>query len=90
MVKNNLNPNLELMGVLVTMFDNTNMAKAVKEELKENFGNKLFETVISKSVEATNSTYLQKSLVSQRSSKLGKQYVELSNEFIKRGVNDEN
>ena len=90
MVKNNLNPTLELMGVLVTMYDNTNMAKAVREELEATFGNKLFETVISKSVEATNSTYLQKSLVSQKSSKLGKQYVELSNEFIKRGVNNEN
>lgn len=89
MVKTNLNPSLELMGVLVTMFDKTNMAKAVREELEETFGNKLFDTVISKSVEATNSTYLQKSLVSQKSSKLGKQYVELSNEFIERGANNE-
>lgn len=86
MVKSNLNPKLELMGVLVTMFDKTNMAKAVKEELEETFGSKLFNTFISKSVEATNSTYLQRSLVSQRNSKLGQQYIELSNEFMERGA----
>ncbi len=85
-VKRNLNPSLELMGVLVTMFDNTNMAKAVRESLEEKYGSKLFDTVISKSVDAANSTYLQRSLVSQKSSKLGKQYIELSNEFIERGA----
>lgn len=86
MVKNNLNPNLALMGVLITMFDNTNMAKAVLETLKEQFGNTLFETKISKSVEATNSTYEQKSLVSKKRSKLGKQYILLSEECLERGV----
>lgn len=86
MVKSNLNPQLQLMGVLITMFDNTNMAKAVAEALNQQFSDKLFNTVISKSVEATNSTYLLKSLVSQKNSKLGKQYMELADEVMKRGV----
>lgn len=86
MVKANLNPNLELIGVLVTMYDNTNMAKAVQEALKEQFRNTVFDTIISKSVEATNSTYEQKSLVSRKSSKLGAQYTQLADEVLKRGV----
>lgn len=86
MIKCNLNPNLELMGVLVTMYDNTNMAKAVTETLKNKFSDKLFNTIISKSVEATNSTYEHKSLVSQKKSKLGKQYLQLADECLKRGV----
>ena len=86
MVKSNLNPQLQLMGVLLTMFDNTNMAKAVAEALNQQFSDKLFNTVISKSVEATNSTYLLKSLVSQKNSKLGRQYMELADEVMKRGV----
>lgn len=86
MVKANLNSNLELMGVLLTMYDNTNMAKAVLESLSQQFESKLFNTIISKSVEATNSTYAQKSLVSQKNSKLGKQYIQLANECLERGV----
>jgi len=86
MVKSNLNPNLDLMGVLLTMYDNTNMAKAVSETLKDQFGDKLFKTIISRSVEATNSTYSKKSLVSQKNSKLGKQYIQLANECLERGI----
>ncbi len=66
MVKTNLNPDLKLMGVLLTMYDNTNMSKAVYESLKNQFYDSLFDTIISRSVEATNSTYAQKSLVSQK------------------------
>lgn len=86
MVKTNLNPNLDLIGVLVTMYDNTNMAKAVQDALKEQFRDKVFDTFISKSVEATNSTYEHKSLVSRKSSKLGAQYLQLADEVLKRGV----
>ena len=86
MVKNNLNPQLELMGVLLTMYDNTNMSKAVLESLNQQFPDKLFNTMISRSVEATNSTYAQKSLVSQKSSKLGNQYIQLASECEKRGL----
>lgn len=84
-VKRNLNPQLELLGVLLTMYDNTNMAKAVREVLCEQFGNKVFNTVISRSVEATNSTYEKKSLTAKKNSKLGNQYLSFTKECIERG-----
>lgn len=84
MVQSNLNPKLQLMGILVTMCDNTNMAKAVLENIRTQYGEAAFCTIISRSVEATNSTYEQKSLVSRKSNKLGKQYSALTNEVIKR------
>ena len=90
MVKANLNPRLDIIGVLVTMYDNTNMAKAVHESLKDRFREKMFNTFISKSVEATNSTYEHKSLVSRKSSKLGAQYLQLAEEVLERGVENEN
>lgn len=86
MVRTNLNPDLKLAGILLTMYDNTNMAKAVRETLYEQYKDFLFNTTISRSVEATNSTYEQKSLVSRKNSKLGKQYIELAEEFLERGV----
>ena len=82
MVKNNLNPTLEVMGALLTMYDHTNMAKAVEQELREQFGDKLFKTIISRSVAATNSTYEQKSLVSTKGGKLGGQYEALTEEIL--------
>lgn len=84
MVKANINSLLEIEGVLITMADNTNMSKAVCAELAERFADKVFSTRISRSVEATNSTYEQKSLVATKSSRLGREYIAVTQELIDR------
>jgi chromosome partitioning protein len=44
---NGVNPRLELLGVLMTMFDGrTNLSNQVVEEVREHFGEQVFETVI--------------------------------------------
>jgi chromosome partitioning protein len=51
MVKQNqLNPNLEIMGVLITFVDNTNVSKDVNTKLREHFGDLVFDTMIPKNV----------------------------------------
>jgi chromosome partitioning protein len=85
MVKSNINPQLDIKGILITMTDNTNMAKAVEESLKNDYGNLVFKSKISRSVEATNSTYEQKSLISSKHSKLGQEYMNAAHELIERG-----
>lgn len=51
MVKQNqLNPNLDIMGVLVTFMDNTNVSKDVNNQLRDHFGDLVFETTIPKNV----------------------------------------
>ena len=51
MVKQNqLNPALEIMGVLCTFVDNTNVSKDVNNKLREHFGDLVFETTIPKNV----------------------------------------
>lgn len=51
MVKQNqLNPNLEIMGVLCTFVDNTNVSKDVNNQLRAHFGDLVFETSIPKNV----------------------------------------
>lgn len=84
LVKRRANPQLSIDGVLLTMADGTNMAKAVEDELRERFSGVTFETVIRRSVEATNSTYAQQSLVSGKSSRLGEQYRNVVNELLER------
>lgn len=50
-VKQSLNQNLELLGVVVTMYDSrTTLSEQVHEELKKHFGGKLFKTVIPRNV----------------------------------------
>jgi len=84
MVKLNVNPELKIDGVLLTMLDNTNMSKAVEAALETKYGDTLFVTRIHRSVEATNSTYEQKSLVAIKNSKLGAEYVKVTKELIER------
>ena len=51
MVKQNqLNPNLEIMGVLCTFVDNTNVSKDVNTQLRAHFGDLVFETSIPKNI----------------------------------------
>lgn len=50
-VRGGLNPNLELLGVVVTMFDSrTSLSESVYSELKKHFGQKLLKTVIPRNV----------------------------------------
>ena len=51
MVKQNqLNPALEIMGVLCTFVDNTNVSKDVNTQLRAHFGDLVFDTSIPKNV----------------------------------------
>jgi chromosome partitioning protein len=50
-VKMELNPQLEILGILLTMFDGrNNLSKSVYDEIVTHFGNKVFETVIPRNV----------------------------------------
>jgi chromosome partitioning protein len=51
LVKKHLNPQLELEGVLLTMYDSrTNLSAQVAEEVRQYFGDKVFKSVIPRSV----------------------------------------
>lgn len=84
MVRENINERLKLIGILLTMCDSTNMAKAVEGALRRDYEDVVFQQRISKSVEATNSTYEQRSLIQTKNSKLGCQYMQLSEELLQR------
>ncbi len=51
LVKESINPNLEILGAVITMFDNRNkLSKDVDEELRKFFPKKIFTTVIPRNV----------------------------------------
>lgn len=50
-VRGGLNPGLELLGVLLTMYDTrTSLSQQVKDEVAQYFGDKVFETVIPRNI----------------------------------------
>lgn len=82
-IKVNINPRLNVLGVLPTMVDRTKVSKASLETLSEKYGEILFKTSISKSVEAAKSSENGIPLC-VTDSKLGIEYGKLALEVLER------
>ena len=51
LIKSNLNPNLKLKGIVLTMFDSRNkLSKLVENDVRQHFKNKVYKTVIPRNV----------------------------------------
>jgi len=81
------NPNLLLLGVLITMHDGrVVIAKDSEEHIRKLFGAKVFKTKISKSVRLEESPAYKESIFTfAPSSKGATQYKKLAEEIIKNG-----
>jgi len=86
LVKKNLNPYLEIEGVLLTMYDlRINLSKQVAEEVKKFFGEKVYKTVIPRNVKLSEAPSFGKTIHEYCSwSKGAISYLELAKEFIQR------
>ena len=86
-VRKDLNPDLQVGGVLLTLVDNrTNLAKEIKEELVANYGNlvKIFNTQIPIAIKAAESASQGKSIFSyDKNSKVAEAYSSFAKELIK-------
>lgn len=85
-VKRDLNPSLEIIGILLTMFDGrNNLSKCVYEEIKNHFGDKLFSTVIPRNVKLSEAPSHGLSIFSfDPHSRGGISYEMFVDEFLKR------
>lgn len=85
-VKARPNPNLQVLGVVVTLHDKrTTLAREVYEQIRRVFGNKLFETVITKSVRLEESPAYKESIFTFAPHSSGAQeYAKLCEEVISR------
>jgi chromosome partitioning protein len=86
MIKQNLNKQLNIMGILLTMFDKrTNLSYQVAEEAEKHFGNLVFSTRISRSVRLSEAPSFGESIFTYDGSSIGaKSYMALAKEVIKR------
>lgn len=81
-----LNPLLELEGVLLTMYDGrTNLARQVAHEAKSYFGDKVFNTVIPRNIKLSESPSFGKPIFMYDPDSLGaKAYKNLAAELVSR------
>lgn len=86
LVKNHINPSLEIFGILMTMFDKrTSLSNQVVEEVKNYFGEQVFETIIPRTVKLAEApSYGQAICDYMPSSNGSKAYMNLAKEVISR------
>ena len=84
LVKGSLNTELELEGILLTMFDaRTSLHKQVATEVREHFTDKVFETVIPRNVKISESPSFGKPIILYDIESKGSQsYLSLAKEII--------
>lgn len=85
-VRSRPNPELELLGVLVTLFDKrTSLSKDVEAHIRQVFGKKAFKTTISRSVRLEESPAHKETIFQFAPKSSGaNEYLELSKEILKR------
>jgi chromosome partitioning protein len=85
-VKSNLNPGIEIEGLLRAMFDPRNtLAQQVSDQLKRHFGDKVYDTVIPRNVRVAEApSYGLPVLAYDRSSKGAVAYMQLAREIVDR------
>jgi len=91
LVQTHLKPELSVMGAVITMFDKRNkLSTQVMNELYEHFPNKVFRTVIPRSVRLAEAPSFGRSILHyEPKSKGGKAYERLAKELIDLEVNNE-
>ena len=84
LVKTNLNPSLEVEGVVLTMFDGrTNLSIQVVEEVKKYFKNKVYKTIIPRNVRLGEAPSFGLPVIKYDATCLGTQcYNDLASEII--------
>jgi chromosome partitioning protein len=89
-VRANLNPSLEIEGLLRTMFDPRNtLAQQVSDQLQEHFGNKVYRTVVPRNVRLAEApSFGVPVLYHDKLSKGTQAYLALAGELLNRHSED--
>jgi chromosome partitioning protein len=85
-IKSRPNPNLQLLGVVITMHDKrTTLAKDIHDQIGQVFGDRLFNTVITKSIRLEESPAYKESIFTFAPRSSGAmEYYSLSEELLSR------
>jgi len=84
LIQNNLNQELEIEGILITMYDSRlNLSNQVVQEVKEYFGSKVYKTLINRNVKLGEAPSFGKPIILYDASSRGSQnYMNLVSEIL--------
>ena len=84
LIQKNLNPQLDLEGIILTMYDSRlNLSKMVEEEVRKYFGDKVYQTIISRNVRLGEAPSYGQPIISFDIHTSGAMnYMKLAEEFI--------
>jgi chromosome partitioning protein len=87
LVQRRLNPDLDLLGIIITMFDSRNrLAHQVVEEIQSHFPDRLFKSIIRRNVRLSECpSYGKPACLYDPSSTGAQDYLELARELIGQG-----
>jgi chromosome partitioning protein len=85
-IRRGFNPNLELQGIVLTMFDKrNNLSDQVAADVREYFGEKVYKTVIPRNVKVSEApSYGRPVLVYDIACAGSQAYLQLAGEVIRR------
>ncbi|SCW51202.1 chromosome partitioning protein [Ruminococcaceae bacterium YRB3002] len=85
-VKKKLNPDISLLGVVLTMFNlRTSLSRQVKEDVDDYFGKKVFKTIVPRNVRLAEAPSYGMSIYDyDKNSKGAKAYEALANEVMRK------
>ncbi|WEV54761.1 ParA family protein [Leuconostocaceae bacterium ESL0723] len=86
LVRQQFNPRLEVAGILLTMYDSrTNLAKQVSQEVRSYFNDKVYQTVIPRTVRLSEAPSYGQSIIDFDPRSTGAQvYTEFAQEVLKQ------
>ncbi len=87
LVQQELNPQLEINGILLTMFDGrNNLCHQVSDEIRDHFGDKVFRSVVPRNVRLSEApSYGQPVLLYDIASRGAQAYMDLAQEILAGG-----
>ena len=87
LVKENLNPNLSIEGILLTMYDQrNNLSKEVADEIDKHFHGSIFKSIIPRNVRLSEApSYGQPIVIYESKSRGAQAYQKLAQEVISHG-----
>ena len=85
-IKDGFNPQLDIEGILITMYDSrTNLSKQVVDEIKNHFSEKVYKTIIPRSVRLSEAPSFGKPIIYYEFNSTGSQnYVRFTREVLER------
>lgn len=87
-VRRRMNPNIRILGVVLTMYDGRNrLARQVKNEVRKSFPDHLLESVITRNVRLSEApSYGRPAISYDIRSKGAQSYLQLAREVVRRGA----